>query len=74
MPIYEYICFDCGKKFEAIRPIKDADKTIECVKCQSEHTGRQLAVFFASSGGKVLAGGGGGCGSCGGGSCASCGH
>ena len=75
MPIYEYMCFDCGKRFEAIRAMKEADAPIECAKCASEHTGRQIAVFYAhGGGGKVLAGGGGGgCAGCGGGSCASCG-
>ncbi len=74
MPLYEYLCQDCGSHFDALRSIKDADAPIHCKKCQGEHTSRQLSVFFAQSGGKVVAGNsGGGCAGCGGGSCASCG-
>jgi putative FmdB family regulatory protein len=75
MPLYEYICQDCGIKFDTLRPIKDADKPLECTRCQSPRTTRQLSVFFAQSGGKAVAGTqSGGCGGCSGGSCASCSH
>ena len=75
MPLYEYICIDCGARFDMLRPIKDADKTIPCTRCSSEHTARQLSVFYAQSGGHSVAGSnGGGCAGCAGGSCASCGH
>ena len=76
MPLYEYICQDCGTRFDTLRSIKDADVPIECTHCQSERTVRQLSVFFAQSGGKAVAGtqGGGGCAGCSGGSCASCSH
>ena len=75
MPLYEYQCKECGYLFDALRPIKDADKTIACKQCESVHTERQISVFFAQSGGKAVAGNsGGGCAGCAGGSCASCGH
>ncbi len=77
MPIYEYTCKDCGSRFDMLRAIKDADSPVTCSVCHSEQTLRMISVFFAQSGGKVLAGssgGGGGCGSCSGGSCSSCGH
>lgn len=74
MPIYEYICENCHQKFETLRSIKDADAPIACHYCQSQETHRVVSVFFAQSGGKVLAGSGGGCGSCAGGSCSTCGH
>ncbi len=72
MPIYEYICTDCGTKFEVVRLIKDADMPITCKQCQSDHTTRKISVFFAQSGGKVVAGNSSGCAGCAGGSCASC--
>jgi len=72
MPIYEYICTDCGTKFEVVRLIKDADMPITCKQCQSDHTARKISVFFAQSGGKVVAGNSSGCAGCAGGSCASC--
>lgn len=73
MPIYEYICLDCGERMELVRSMKDADAPLKCQKCQSEHTSRLLSLFFASSGGRVVAGGGGGCSGCSGGSCSTCG-
>ena len=74
MPIYEYVCLDCGERFEQVRLMKEADDPIACLKCDSQHTSRMLSLFFASSGGKVVAGRNSGCGSCAGGSCATCGH
>jgi putative FmdB family regulatory protein len=72
MPIYEYVCADCGSKFEVVRLIKDADTPIPCKQCKSDHTDRKISVFFAQSGGKVVAGSSSGCAGCAGGSCASC--
>ena len=76
MPLYEYVCQECGTRFDALRAIKDADQPIPCKLCQSTHTTRKLSVFFAQSGGKVVAGtsGGDSCGSCAGGNCSHCGH
>jgi len=73
MPIYEYYCLDCQAEFEALRPIKDADSPIACSKCQGEHTSRKISVFFAQSGGQVIAGGNSTCSSCSSSSCATCG-
>jgi len=72
MPIYEYICADCGTKFEVVRLIKEADTPISCKQCKSDHTTRTISLFFAQSGGKVVAGSSSGCAGCAGGSCASC--
>jgi putative FmdB family regulatory protein len=74
MPIYEYVCEDCGTHFEVLRPMKDADAPIGCRRCESRQTERMLSVFYAQSGGRAVAGtSGSACGSCSGGSCASCG-
>ena len=72
MPIYEYVCMDCQKRFEVLRPMKDADLAIHCENCDSEHTTRCVTVFFAHGDGKVVAGNGGSCAGCAGGSCATC--
>jgi putative FmdB family regulatory protein len=74
MPIYEYVCKDCGARFDALRSMKDADASIACKTCQSQQTTRQLSVFFAQSGGRVVAGASSGCATCSGGTCAGCGH
>jgi|YelNatPaOPRAMG01_1025707.scaffolds.fasta_scaffold16052_4 putative FmdB family regulatory protein len=74
MPIYEYLCENCHKKFDSLRNFKEADLPIACSYCQSTNTKRVLSVFSAQSGGKMITGGGNsGCSSCNGGNCASCG-
>ncbi len=76
MPIYEYVCKSCKKEFEAIRPMSQKDAQIECEKCGSKKVKRKLAVLYAHSEGKAIAGTSSGCncGSCSGGSCGSCGR
>jgi putative FmdB family regulatory protein len=74
MPIYEYICQDCGERFELMRPMKDADAPVACQGCESQHTARMMSVFFASSGGRAIATSAPSCASCNSDSCATCGH
>lgn len=75
MPIYEYSCQECGKQFQARRPMKDADAPIDCPVCGAHHTKRNLSLFFASGGSGALKGAGGAssCASCSSSSCATCG-
>jgi putative FmdB family regulatory protein len=70
MPIYEYICDDCGERYERI--VMSQKQAIACPKCESSKHTIQLSVFAApSNGGKSSSGSssgpssGGGC--CGGG-------
>jgi putative FmdB family regulatory protein len=73
MPIYEYLCGECGNRFEILRSISEADSPILCKICQSSKTSRTVSVFFAQSGSRVIAGGnGGGCAGCSSGSCSTC--
>ena len=39
MPTYEYICENCGKKFEKDVPMSERDK-VKCVECGSEKVKR----------------------------------
>jgi len=73
MPLYEYVCQDCGVRFEVLRSMKDADAAIPCKNCFGRNTKRALSVFYASSEGRSVTSSGG-CDSCSGGSCSSCGH
>jgi putative FmdB family regulatory protein len=72
MPLYEYLCLDCERRFERLRSASASDGA--ACDCGSDHTRRLISLFAAHSkgngGGKSL--GGGGCGSCGGGHCSSC--
>jgi putative FmdB family regulatory protein len=71
MPIFEYICKDCGNKFEAI---VYGSKQSECPACNSTELEQQLSTFAAhgtdkssASAPKLPCGMPGG--SCGGGGC-----
>ncbi len=75
MPLYEYICQDCGKHFDTLRSMKDADNPIQCAHCDSQNTHRRsVSAFFAKSDGRTVAGSGHSCGGCSGGNCSGCGH
>jgi putative FmdB family regulatory protein len=63
MPIFEYLCHDCGKTFEAIVPRYDS--AADCIHCNSENIEKQLSVFAVAGGGKEAASEGPGCGRCG---------
>lgn len=73
MPIYEYYCEDCHKKFDAMRPMSKADAPIECEHCHSRRTSRQLSTF-ATPGQRGESGGSrSACASCSSHTCTSCG-
>jgi putative FmdB family regulatory protein len=66
VPIFEYICSDCGKKFEAILY---GSKQAQCPSCQSSKLEQQLSVFAVAGGREAKSSaadfGGGPCGTCG---------
>lgn len=72
MPIYEYICQDCGRKFELLRSFSQADAQTECLSCGSTEVKRLLSLVNAFSAGSSL-GGQNQCGSCASGNCSNCG-
>ena len=79
MPIYEYFCADCHKKFSQLRPMSKADFPAPCGTCGSSNTARAISLFSAISRGgngesHRVKGAGGGCGSCAGGHCGTCSH
>ncbi len=78
MPLYEYRCENCGRKFELRRSISDRDAGLVCPECASVEISRVLPQFAAfgsadSSGESARSLGASGCAGCAGGSCASCG-
>jgi putative FmdB family regulatory protein len=72
MPIYEYKCESCGKHYEQLRRMTDADTSLECPECRSSSVKRQLSSFAAISSSPSQAAPAGGCGlpACAGGTCA----
>jgi len=71
MPIYEYHCEGCCRKFETL--VRGERPRVSCPECGSTKVKRLLSLFSARTGSSP-AGGGGSCGSCrpGPGGCGSC--
>ncbi len=73
MPLYEYECKPCDRKFEQLRPMSMASKRAPCPEC-AEPAPRALSVFASFTVGgdgdiSPIAGGGGGCACATGGGC-----
>lgn len=49
MPIYEYECSNCGKKFELRRGMTERDAEAACPGCASKNSKRVLSIFATSS-------------------------
>jgi len=55
MPIYEYVCDDCGAHYEKI--VMNGNTKITCPKCASAKSTIQLSVFAAHGNGTKASGG-----------------
>lgn len=62
MPLYEYQCRKCGKQFEKVVSMSEADQKQSCPYCNGKNTEKLLSVFAAKSSSPSSAGipGGGG--------------
>ena len=72
MPIYEYTCKNCDKRFEELVRAMNVDAKVACPDCGSTKTAKAMSVFAVGAEGAKSAGGDmPGCGRCGGapGSC-----
>ena len=76
MPLYEFMCDKCGKRFEELFRSLTERRRPRCPHCKSGNVHKMFSTFAmgggSSKGGGAGGGGGGGCASCSGGSCASC--
>jgi putative FmdB family regulatory protein len=50
MPIYEYVCDDCGARYERI--VLSQNQAITCPQCESAKHTIQLSVFAAPANGQ----------------------
>jgi putative FmdB family regulatory protein len=51
MPIYEYLCQDCGTKFEKlVRRVADTPETA-CPSCGQKHLTQEFSTFAARANG-----------------------
>jgi putative FmdB family regulatory protein len=53
MPIFEYLCEDCGTRFEKLVR-RDSDEVL-CPGCDSRHLNQQLSTFAAHANGSPQA-------------------
>lgn len=47
MPIYEYVCQDCGEKYEKLIRSTMVKVEVICPKCGSNHAEKALSLFGA---------------------------
>ncbi len=82
MPIYEYKCDKCSKKFEVVTMSMSEKVNAVCPKCKSKKASKMMSSFgrgkYGSNGsgssGGASSGGSSSCGSCSSSNCSSCGH
>lgn len=66
MPIYEYTCQSCNKKFDQLVRTMSSDAKVKCPECGSPKTARALSVFaVGAESPKTSHAPAGGCGRCG---------
>lgn len=54
MPLYEYICNKCHKKFSDVLTITEHEtKKVHCPKCKSEDVAKVIEPFFAKTASKT---------------------
>ena len=51
MPIYEYHCHACGRLFDKLVSLADADALPCCPHCESDETEKRLSTFAPRGGG-----------------------
>jgi len=74
MPIYEFRCEKCQRRFEKLCPIGESGHNLQCPACGAPGPRRVMSGFATGGGGDsdAAASSGGGCAGCAGGSCATC--
>jgi putative FmdB family regulatory protein len=45
MPLYEYLCKECGERFEKLVRMSDDPRAIPCPSCASAAVERALSTF-----------------------------
>jgi len=49
MPLYEYVCADCCKSFEALQRMGEGSTDVACPHCRGSQVERQLSTFSGLS-------------------------
>ncbi|HEQ60869.1 MAG TPA: zinc ribbon domain-containing protein [Firmicutes bacterium] len=72
MPIFEYVCKDCGAAFELLIRGESDRESAACPRCGSRQMDKQFSVFGMSGVESRGGGGGSSCSTCTSGSCSTC--
>jgi putative FmdB family regulatory protein len=59
VPLYEYRCSTCGRRFEVLRRVGQGAEGLACPGCGRSEVEKEFSTFAGA-----VAGGGGGGGSC----------
>ena len=51
MPIFEYVCSECGQRFEKLVLSVSRAKEIQCPHCSSKSVSKALSTFGVGGGG-----------------------
>ncbi len=52
MPIYTYICKDCGEKFDLLIGITSKETELKCKKCGGKNIEKSLSSFSVGASGR----------------------
>lgn len=50
MPLYEFVCEECGTGFELLVGFSQADQPQVCPSCSGRHTHRKVSTFAMGGG------------------------
>ncbi len=65
MPIYEFVCTDCGKPFETLVLSTNKMDQVECPSCSSKNISKKISTFASKlNGGSTFSFGGSSASSC----------
>lgn len=48
MPMYEYVCSECGQSFDKMMRFSELDQQPACPTCGSQNTRKQISLFASS--------------------------
>lgn len=57
MPIYEYVCDDCQRRFEILQRMGEGPEGLACPRCGGTKLGKVFSTFAASTSSGASAGG-----------------
>lgn len=49
MPIYEYMCMNCGNSFSVLQKMGSSEKDTACPECGSNNIKKKVSLFCSTS-------------------------